>query len=507
MTNAIITGKRAVRFQKIFTGLDRCHGRYNQGRARTVRKRASLQSYRKHLEGTIGLGIVPIKENARCCFAAIDIDDHEVDHAALERRIKELGLPLIICRSKSGGAHLYTFYKPDGELAPIIRRNLSEWGAALGFGTSEIFPKQDRLVDKDDLGNWINLPYYNAASTNRFMVENGKPASLPRFLDAAESIATIHDLKEENRKEVSTNDIKDHEGFTPCIQAAIKEKIPLGQRNEMLFNVGVFLKRKYGEPEWENQLSNFNLRYCEKPIPNAELQRKIIKSVNRKDYSFKCNEPFAKSHCDRLRCQQLKFGVGKVEYVYHELSIGRLLKICTDPPKWVLDFAGLDVTISTEQLENYKRIRTIGLEKLNKRFPPMKPADWDQVLKKLLESVEEIEAPEDASKYGHLYNLMDRYFANARNGDDRTKVKRGIPVIDRIKDQPAILFTSSGVMEFLKRQKFSNITMPDLFAALRKMGVKHKKMKIEGKSLNIWYTPVDEPLKKIEEEEEGEHDF
>ena len=39
-------------------------------------------------------------------WTAIDIDVNDIDHSRLEAKMNEPGLPLIVCRSKSGGAEL-----------------------------------------------------------------------------------------------------------------------------------------------------------------------------------------------------------------------------------------------------------------------------------------------------------------------------------------------------------------------------------------------------------------
>jgi hypothetical protein len=57
-----------------------------------------------------GIGIVPIRDDATCVWGAIDIDlDKEPNLTVLAKQVHKLELPLIVCRSKSGGAHLYLF--------------------------------------------------------------------------------------------------------------------------------------------------------------------------------------------------------------------------------------------------------------------------------------------------------------------------------------------------------------------------------------------------------------
>jgi hypothetical protein len=48
----------------------------------------------------------PINQDNLCKFGALDIDTYDLDHKALGAKIRKLKLPLLHCRSKSGGAHL-----------------------------------------------------------------------------------------------------------------------------------------------------------------------------------------------------------------------------------------------------------------------------------------------------------------------------------------------------------------------------------------------------------------
>ena len=139
-----------------------------------------------------GLGTIPLLDDGvSVTWAAIDIDDNQIDHAQLELEVRELDLPLLVCRSKSGGAHCYLFL-----VTPVPAKNVVEalknWSAALGYPGVEIFPKQTRReVDEETgnprPGNWINLPYYGAETTDRYCVNRGDLLSLGQFLDVAES--------------------------------------------------------------------------------------------------------------------------------------------------------------------------------------------------------------------------------------------------------------------------------------------------------------------------------
>ena len=78
-----------------------------------------------HLDGKDpSLGIIPIMDDGNCRWGCIDIDDYKLDHKKLLKQIKQLELPLISCRSKSGGAHVFLFI--DGVVpAKAIRKKLN----------------------------------------------------------------------------------------------------------------------------------------------------------------------------------------------------------------------------------------------------------------------------------------------------------------------------------------------------------------------------------------------
>ena len=65
---------------------------------------------RPPIEGKQSLGIIPIRDDNKCIWGCVDIDSYAgFDHKKLIDKIKEAKLPLVVCRSKSGGAHVFLF--------------------------------------------------------------------------------------------------------------------------------------------------------------------------------------------------------------------------------------------------------------------------------------------------------------------------------------------------------------------------------------------------------------
>ena len=75
----------------------------------------------------------------------------------------------MVCCSKSGGAHIYLFVS-EPVRAKEMQIKLKEIAVFLGFGESEIFPKQIELSSKGT-GNFLNLPYNHPEFPGRFAYE------------------------------------------------------------------------------------------------------------------------------------------------------------------------------------------------------------------------------------------------------------------------------------------------------------------------------------------------
>jgi len=118
-----INSEEAKTFKALFSGYSQAHGTFEiketdpqtgkkKGTAKTIRGPAPVSAWDQHLAGgPKGLGAIPLLGDGESVqWAAIDIDDTQIDHTMLDAKVRELGLPLFVCRSKSGGAHGYLFW-------------------------------------------------------------------------------------------------------------------------------------------------------------------------------------------------------------------------------------------------------------------------------------------------------------------------------------------------------------------------------------------------------------
>lgn len=386
-----------VRYMQLFRCNERSYGTWHpknaaltEGRSNTVKGQPiPREAYRSHLEGHVGIGGVPIMDDNNCWWAAIDIDTHgpkgrDFDIFQMESAIQKFKYPLIVCKSKSGGAHLYVFFKRPTPAA-IVRPQLARWAKALGWPEAEIFPKQSNLDsplgERDKpLGNWINLPYFKINGGNRFCIHGGREVAFEYFLELAEGA----------RYEIPTGDAATSDEYAagpPCVQEMIRTQVDEGGRNTAIFQVSVFLKRARPE-DWKERVREFNSLALGTPLNNKEL-RQIIGSVNRKDYNYKCREEPCKSLCNRELCRTREFGISDDDAKANELPpFDKVEKVIATPIRWVLHIQQQQIELTSAELFDYGRVRQAVYEKLNLLLPRMKNEEWDVHLREVAAKAE-----------------------------------------------------------------------------------------------------------------------
>jgi len=328
----------AKRFFTLFAGNNRAHGTFNvqsdrqrdgkkQGQARVLREPPTVDHWDRHLKGETGLGIIPIKDNNKCHWGAVDIDEYNLDHSALIRQVEKHKLPAVVCRSKSGGAHMYFFFSEELAAADL-QPKLVSLAALLGYAGSEVFPKQQEiLVDRGDTGNFLNMPYFAGSRTTRYGY-NSESESLgaEEFLAFAESRITHPDTFLDFETEHKKAEEILPKG-PPCLQQLAAQGFGEGGRNNALFNLGVYARMAAPE-KWEERVAHYNATLMTPPLPDKEVAL-IISQLQKKEYFYKCDDQPIASYCNKEVCIGRKFGIGPGQ---KSNDLGSLTKINGDPP-------------------------------------------------------------------------------------------------------------------------------------------------------------------------------
>lgn len=487
------------RFKGLFNGLDRVHGKFEidkdlssrqvkvQGKAVTVKAAVTRELYQKHLDGEQGLGIVPIRDDQKCVFGALDIDEYDLDLVALNEEIQKLGIPFVTCRTKSGGAHCYLFSEPIR--ADIVRNKLKDFANALGYPKIEIFPKQ-KEIKPDGVGSWINLPYFDAVSGNldRFAFNaKGEPITdVLKFVEYAEHMRiTLDELK---AIKVEKRDLPFGDG-PPCLQTLAMRGFPEGSRNTGLLNMGVYARKKFGD-DWEEELEVINHKLMDPPLKSGEVQG-IIKSLSRKDYHYTCDQSPICDVCHKDACFGRKYGIGdgdggaEMETMFGSLrkSVSYNLfgeEIQDENVIWIMDVDGVELQLSTADLFNQDRFRTRCAERLRKLPLKVRPNRWDAMLKDKIESAELIEFPPETGTYGHIVSALKEFTTRFGEAETRDDILAGKVWRD---ENGCMWFQHNDFWKFLLK---SGIYRPrddgkQLHGILRQLGAEKKQLMIDRK--------------------------
>jgi hypothetical protein len=513
-------------FAKLFSGNLRSYGQWDPTTGNMVTEKQEVKSehYSDHLEGRMGLGIVPITDGGTVMFGCIDVDNHgkgadgsDIDLVSLAAKIDHYRLPLVPTRSKSGGAHLYLFgqeYLP----AKLVIRLLNSWRDVLQIKNHvDIFPKQDSLVTSSgekSLGNWINLCYFNAHDTVRYAVdERGNKLSFELFITYAQSKrVTVEQLQEMAQRE--------HLEAPPCIQKMIHTGVESGSRNEAMYNVTVYLKRARPDSFFDDAME-LNKTMFDKPLGPAEA-KKVIRSASRRDYLYKCSESPCKDLCDRKVCITREFGISMDEMkdmdAHDSLpQFTELIEYQSEPPRWGIHVNGkLIANIPTIILRDPAAMGTLIFEKLKINIPKITQESWrKRVLDPLIPTLRVIEVPKEASAAGVIASKFNEFVQKAdlssdgTNTEDRKALTRNIPVVQVINGVRCIVFRGTAFSEYLKRNKAEVMTGMDLWTTLRRdCNADHDKMRIPGgKVINVWYAPITEDHEVKVDEPKFESEF
>ena len=418
------------RFKNIFTGLERAHGvtivedtngngTKVKGKSFVKRQSVTDELWQKHLDGIENLGIIPINDNNQCRWGCIDIDSYAgFDHKKLIDKITNMKLPLIVCRSKSGGAHVFLFTS-DYVSAKLMRDKLVQIRAVLGYGNSEVFPKQTELKSQDDTGNFLNLPYFNYKNSVRYAFkENGEAATLDDFF--ALHASNYLDPDTLQQLEIKRPETKYSDG-PPCIELMSENKIGEGGRNNALFHYGVYAKQKWPDG-WKSKLVVFNETAMEKPLSDSEVDI-VVKQHDKKEWGYKCNDQPMCSLCDKTLCRSRKFGIGQ-EVLFPNLTDLQVIDL--EDPYYYLNVDGERLKLeSVKHLRQQSLFQEACMVQLKNRPPTLKEKDWVHITNILLNNAEVTEPAAGLRTEDQLHNHLQEYCLNRTQLDSKEDLPRG----------------------------------------------------------------------------------
>ena len=503
----------AAGFFQLFAGNKRGYGQYTikgqeglkaKGVAQTIAKEPTIELWEKHLEGKSGLGIVPIQENGSCTWGAVDIDEYE--GLDLDELSTKLPAPLVMCRTKSGGVHVYIFMRrPTG--AALMRKKLTMVARALGFPTAEIFPKQEKL-EPGDIGNWINMPYFNQEISTRYCMKSGIILSSEEFL----ALAQDNSLDQEALVALNIESIHEYgedpefDGAPPCLKYFIKHGFPKGSMNNALFSMGVFARKKFASG-WEDKIWDYNMKFMG-PGKYSEVAA-VIRSLNKKTYVYKCKDQPCASRCDKDACSLEKYGVAQTNTEEKStrpcvLDSVDVPVICYEPPPgskddpyWVFVIDGKDFDVTVEMAYSQPKFNREYSRIFKRIVLPVKDTKWVNRINEILETAEVRELGSDAGPEGRFWQHLEE-FCSVKV---RAQVKDELIVGKPWAEDSRIYFRLNYLAKFLDQQRFRAFESNEIVQVIKRRDGQHHDFNLKGKHIACWSVPdftyQNEPFEKM----------
>lgn len=477
----MINQENIEKFAKYFSGHTAFHVSNTYPLDVTVKKGAKLKGsvpphfkqeevtedlYERHLKGVEGLGVCPVNEDAKCKFAVLDIDSYSSDYAWLLKLNRDLGLGFLPFRSKSGGLHLYMFFKKATSAKSVIAAfekfidafDLNKRFADKdGNSKVEIFPKQ-AFIPKGKNGGAVTLPYYGDERALQYLLDDdGEKVDLDDALEIVNQSRSTLDILTTALENIPYSDAP------KCVQTILVSGV-LGEnsgRNNFLFTCAVYLKKKHGR-DFAEKLVEYN-NNLPVPLEDAEIDAMIAK-VEEKDYNYKCKDIPCKNYCNPKECAKREFGVGRDKGHFTGLDYGKIRKLDAQTPYWIWELRVMlsgDDADATEEREfvdvmfpdpssiiKQSSFADIVMAKLNYVPNAIDPFEWRKLVNKYLEKIEiiSVKESEDTSEDAEVKKTFTTYLTTTADlSGTLAFVKIGKPVLH----QGKYYFTVDGIMRYL----------------------------------------------------------
>jgi hypothetical protein len=459
----------AEKFLTVFEGLQTIHGISNmtgvvgsdgkrEASSFAVHTQVTKELWEQHLRGSKSIGQFPLAPDGTIRWAAIDADiyDGSLQVPGFLERINTLNLPMILCRSKSGGAHLLIFFSERVRMEEV-REKIEEFATFFQIGGQEIFPKQDRIGDLANgdvaYGNWLNMPY-NGLTPNRYGWKTAtEPLTASEFIDKIESIAVT---KEQFLGIALPRPPQTLEDGPPCLNYLVENKMDMKRgRNTLLFNLATFFKKQ--DPEATKEallefLNGWNQKFRE-PLEEKEIKATVLKSTSKRSYHYQCGNDVLKRHCNSNICKTCLFGIDGDEDAF-DPNNKSLIQLQTDPPLYFIDYKKKQLRLTRDEFWSYEQVRKAAMEQARHIPPKMDQEHWLNLVQGYLESVTVVEMPPETTAAGQIVEILQHW--RKRASYDPEDLFNGMPLLNKKED---MLFRNQDFRSLLKMEQFR--ALPD----------------------------------------------
>jgi len=218
----------------------------------------------------------------------------------------------------------------------------------------------------------------------------------------------------------------------------------------------------------------------------------LVKSVSKKEYAYTCKQSPICNYCEKSKCMKRDYGVGRVGGGL-SIEVDAITKYETEnrqSVRWYIEMQGERIEVTTPQLLDQRQLQKICVEKLNKCPSTMPSQAWEQRINQLLENVEVIVDPDDASPQGQFEKMLDSFLTGKVQARQKDEIMNGKPWHDS--DEAKVYFRSEDLFIYLEARRFRYTTQHQVWSWLRLLGGDRKTFRIKGKPVKVWSVPEPE---------------
>lgn len=411
------------------------------------KKPVTEEIWNNHLQGKHRFGIFPVYKD-KIKWGCIDIDPRNYRDYSSKKYIdiiENYKLPLIPVKSKSGGLHLFLFFKEWTNVKEASSL-LEDWNNKY-FGSKEVIPPQNKA---------INVPYFNVDATPEHAFDaNGNGLLIGAFLELVKQKRfSLDQLKQIDTK--APEEVSLFSEYPPCVQNLMREKWSGDHRNDMLFNVGLLIIKEnnndISKEDLLKALKQKNITMFTEPLPEKEVENSICRSLTKgKDYFYKCPPKYngLLPICNKEECKKRKLGLNQTDdrvpdliSQFEEIKYYKELK---QKIVYTFKYQGQKVTCTPEDMKNEVsfRVRLLNYKLFWVTLPKTKkgPPLFELLMRNIVDKAEEDEELKWADTLDEEQrNILKAFFESHIEEDE----------VEKLKDKYIIMDSKDGMCYFKK---------------------------------------------------------
>lgn len=449
------------------------------GRAVADHSPVNAARWLRHLLGkdpVDSLGIVPINpDNNSVRWAAWDLDVYkDINHAEIAAQLDDRGIPAVLCRSKSGGAHIYLFFT-EWVPAYLAQDTLRRLRPDLGFSKkTEIYPKQRELKAADgQFGNWLNMPYFGG--NKRICISaDGDELTAEEFVVYAQSRritkAQLASLRPKKIPDILP-------GGPPCLNRSLAQGV-VHYRNDTTYDLATYY-RKTGidqDAATEAVLKNVADHFKDWPEGPAEAKQSVKNSYKATKAHYRCSSDALEKFCDKAICQTCQFGVRDPEELAaaEALTITELIHYHGDPDSWSVTTSLGTVRVSTKQLCKVSEMTEAYISQSNGGFPFIKHQDWMKVVNAGMLRKVDNEASRELDPSEQIREVLEAWIFNSATTDLRQWETADSIYLAKTEEKWEAHFRFNSLLRCLNNKGYKNIKDNTVIHTLEGLGARSK---------------------------------